>query len=128
MTIYRALASVTLVTAVLLIYSGAVALSHAEPPPCNPTPHVSWPTSGLLKEVHSYRVSFGTTCGLDVAAAYHANHPPFGTSWLYGNTVKGRNVASQLDRPPGIDSFCTYGYRYRLTSGWHNKTLGGPGC
>ena len=70
----------------LLIPALAVPLSQAEPPLCNPTPHVSWPRGGLpvYRNIHYYQVKFGTTCGLDVSAYYHANNPPFGTYWIYG--------------------------------------------
>jgi hypothetical protein len=118
----------TVCASALLIPALSVPLSQAEPPLCNPTPHVSWPRGGLpvYRNIHYYQVKFGTTCGLDVSAYYHANNPPFGTYWIYGNTVRGLNQVSKLDRQ--VDGYCTYGYRFHLTNGWHNVKLGGPGC
>jgi hypothetical protein len=62
-----------------------------------------------------------------VSAFYHADLGFFGgTEWLYGPTVSGTNVTSKVSTEE--QDYCTLGWRYEDSAGWHLKVLDGPGC
>jgi len=112
--------------------NGAPASPHTTPIP-DPACKIGISASGFRKgggvaNITYYYVTFSRTCGYPVSSYYHANLSGLfaGTQWLYGPTLASSSGTSTVDTQ--LQGACTYGWRYRNSTGWHNEKLGGPGC